>query len=106
MITQHSSQLLLKICQELHESAVYWSEYDVPLGIVDRLKQAIDNATDDQLTYETCKALALQLTGPELEHNWWNSPNAAFDNRTPEQMVLIEPQRVRNYLLQHTQGEW
>lgn len=32
---------LLSICEELRESAEYWSEYDVPLGIVDRLIDAI-----------------------------------------------------------------
>lgn len=35
---------LLAVCQELVESAAYWSEYDVPLGIVDRLKAAISKA--------------------------------------------------------------
>ena len=34
---------MLSICAELQESAEYWSEYDVPLGIVDRLKAAIDS---------------------------------------------------------------
>ena len=34
---------LLSICAELQESAEYWSEYDVPLGIVERLKAAIDS---------------------------------------------------------------
>jgi hypothetical protein len=29
------------VIQELLESAGYWSEYDVPLGIVDRMKEAI-----------------------------------------------------------------
>ena len=32
---------LLPICEELRESAEYWSEYDVPLGIVERLTAAI-----------------------------------------------------------------
>ena len=32
---------LLSICAELQESAEYWSEYDVPLGIVERLTVAI-----------------------------------------------------------------
>ena len=32
---------LLSICEELRESAEYWSEYDVPLGIVERLTAAI-----------------------------------------------------------------
>lgn len=35
---------LLAACEELEESAEYWSEYDVPLGIVDRLKAAIRKA--------------------------------------------------------------
>lgn len=36
---------LLAICQELRESAEYWSEYMVPIGIVERLTAAIDKAT-------------------------------------------------------------
>jgi hypothetical protein len=37
---------LLDVCRELAESAAYWSEYDVPLGIVDQLNDAIA-ATED-----------------------------------------------------------
>lgn len=36
---------LLAVVQDLEESACYWSEYEVPLGIVDRLRAAIDKAT-------------------------------------------------------------
>jgi hypothetical protein len=35
---------LLAACKELAESAAYWSDYDVPLGIVDRLNDAIAKA--------------------------------------------------------------
>lgn len=35
---------LLAVTKELQESAAYWSEYDVPLGIVDRLNAAIAKA--------------------------------------------------------------
>jgi len=35
---------LLSVCKELAESAAYWSEYDVPLGIVERLSAAIAKA--------------------------------------------------------------
>jgi len=35
---------LLAVVKELEESASYWSEYDVPLGIVDRLRAAIAKA--------------------------------------------------------------
>ena len=36
---------LLEVLQELEESSAYWSEYDVPLGIVERIKDAIALAT-------------------------------------------------------------
>jgi len=36
---------LLAVCQRLAESAAYWSEYDVPLGIVAALNAAIGKAT-------------------------------------------------------------
>ena len=35
---------LLAVLQELQESAAYWSEYDVPLGIVSRINNAIAKA--------------------------------------------------------------
>lgn len=38
---------LLAVVQELEESAGYWSEYDVPLGIVDRMRAAIAKATGE-----------------------------------------------------------
>jgi hypothetical protein len=36
---------MLAVLSELSESAAYWSEYDVPLGIVDRINSAIAKAT-------------------------------------------------------------
>lgn len=35
---------LLAVCEELAVCAAYWSEYDVPLGIADRMTAAIDKA--------------------------------------------------------------
>ena len=35
---------MLAVLKELEESACYWSKYDVPLGIVDRIKEAIAQA--------------------------------------------------------------
>lgn len=35
---------LLAVVKELEESSSYWSEYDVPLGIVDRIRSAIAKA--------------------------------------------------------------
>ena len=36
---------LLTVLQDLQQSASYWSEYDVPLGIVERINAAIAKAT-------------------------------------------------------------
>ena len=35
---------LREVLSELEESSDYWSEYDVPLGIVDRIKAALKAA--------------------------------------------------------------
>lgn len=35
---------MLAVLEELRESASYWSEYDVPLGIVERIESAIRKA--------------------------------------------------------------
>jgi len=35
---------LLAVLKELQESAAYWSEYEVPIGIVDRINVAIAKA--------------------------------------------------------------
>lgn len=42
------NQELLAVLKELEESSSYWGEYDVPLGIHDRIKQAIANAQAQQ----------------------------------------------------------
>jgi len=38
---------LLEVLQDLKESASYWGEYDVPIGIVDRINAAIAKATGE-----------------------------------------------------------
>jgi hypothetical protein len=35
---------LLAVLKELQESSAYWSEYDVPIGIVDRINAVIAKA--------------------------------------------------------------
>ena len=39
---------LLSVCKELAAPAAYWSDYDVPVGIVDRLNAAIAKAEGQQ----------------------------------------------------------
>jgi len=38
---------LFQLVKDLQESASYWSEYSVPLGIVDRINAAIQKATGE-----------------------------------------------------------
>lgn len=39
---------LYAVLSELEESCEYWSEYDVPLGIVERIKAALKRARGEQ----------------------------------------------------------
>jgi hypothetical protein len=39
---------MLEVLQELDECAYYWSQYDVPVGIHDRIKSAIAKAKGEQ----------------------------------------------------------
>ena len=40
---------LLSVVKELEESANYWSEYDVPIGIVERIRAALAKADGRKL---------------------------------------------------------
>ena len=39
---------LIAVLKELQDSASYWSEYDVPIGIVDRINAAIAKARGEK----------------------------------------------------------
>ena len=39
---------MLEVLIDLQESAQYWSEYDVPIGIVDRLNAVISKAKGEE----------------------------------------------------------
>jgi hypothetical protein len=39
---------MLEVLEELDECASYWSQYDVPVGIHDRIKSAIAKAKGEQ----------------------------------------------------------
>ena len=41
---QEAFSEMLAVLKDLQESAAYWSEYDVPIGIVDRINAAIKKA--------------------------------------------------------------
>ena len=39
---------MYNVLKELQESAYYWSEYDVPLGIVDRINDVLKKVEDNK----------------------------------------------------------
>ena len=43
------------------------------------------------------------MLGSGLVDDWWTSANKAFDMKTPQQMYLEDPSRVKQYLLKHLQ---
>ncbi len=42
---------MYSVLKELQESASYWSEYDVPLGIVDRINEVLEKVENLQKSY-------------------------------------------------------
>ncbi len=46
------------------------------------------------------------LGSQELVQKWWASPNKAFDEMTPYEMLDRDKDRVKNYLLAQLSGEY
>ena len=46
------------------------------------------------------------LGSEELVQKWWESPNRAFDEMTPNEMLNRDKTRVKNYLLAQLSGEY
>lgn len=46
-------------------------------------------------------ALVIALVGIDLTDDWWNSPNKAFDMKTPADMWVEDFRQVHNYLMHH-----
>jgi hypothetical protein len=59
----------------------------------------------DPFHKDTLNRIVVSLVGDKLSTDWWNSPNQAFDGRTPESLMNEEEwTRVRDYLLHHAYG--
>ena len=54
----------------------------------------------------TLHRLVIALTGETLANRWWNSPNKAFDNRTPLSLMNEDEwTTVRDYLMNYAYGK-
>jgi hypothetical protein len=59
----------------------------------------------DPFHKETLNRLVVALVGDKLAESWWKSPNKAFDNRPPDELMNEQEwTRVRNYLMDHAYG--
>lgn len=60
----------------------------------------------EHIARQRSDALVISLVGREFADKWWQSPNKAFDLRTPEYMWTVDYIKVYEYLLRHSYGEW
>ena len=58
-------------------------------------------------THGKLNYLVEALVGEDLAPMWWKSQNRAFEYRTPLEMLDIDSERVKEYLLRHAYcGGW
>lgn len=50
--------------------------------------------------------LLTAMLGKDFVDLWWNTPNKAFDMRTPAGMWIEDYAKVYNYLMRSAEGEW
>ena len=77
---------VLAVLQELKECSYYWSDYDVPIGIHERIDEAIAE---------------LELTCDQLIKIWWGGCDARARLTQPEQALITqrEPALLERELL-------
>jgi hypothetical protein len=51
-------------------------------------------------------ALVIAMIGEQHANDWWESPNKAFDGRTPNYQWTIDYESVYKYLMKSSSGEW
>ena len=63
---------MYSVLKELQESASYWSEYDVPLGIVDRINDVLNKVENNKKpdTIKTTFDLRTCFTNMQDEDGW------------------------------------
>lgn len=52
------------------------------------------------------EALLIAMVGSNLAVKWWNTPNKAFDLKTPEYIWGDQHEKVYSYLIRCAEGDW
>jgi hypothetical protein len=50
--------------------------------------------------------IVIALVGIKNADIWWHSPNKAFDNKTPFDVIIDDKNRIEKYLLSHLNGDY
>jgi hypothetical protein len=58
------------------------------------------------LLRQRCDQILLAMLGGIAASAWWSTCNESFDGRTPEDCWTTDPDRVYQYLLEHTDYSW
>jgi hypothetical protein len=58
------------------------------------------------LMRKRCDGMLLSMLGVEATAHWWNSKNAAFNNKTPEESWSNDPDSVYRHIVGHVDGYW
>jgi uncharacterized protein (DUF2384 family) len=56
--------------------------------------------------FEKLNTVVIALVGKENANTWWHSPNKAFDNKQPIDILVDNPNKVKDYLLVHLNGDY
>jgi hypothetical protein len=64
------------------------------------------NRPSEHLAKKRSIAIVTALVGKDMADRWWNSPNKAFNMRTPAGMWIEDYHMVYDYLLRMADSGW
>lgn len=56
--------------------------------------------------FEKLNKVVIALVGEKNAETWWHSPNKAFNNKHPIDVLTDNPDKVKDYLLTHLNGDY
>lgn len=59
-----------------------------------------------QLMRRRCEVMIVSMIGAEMAPDWWDRKNYAFDSETPNDMWMMDPDRVYRYVIGSVEGYW
>ena len=57
-----------------------------------------------QIMRNRCESMILSMVGKDYANTWWNSPNKAFQGKTPNEVFDTDPEQVYDYIIGHING--